>query len=101
MSMRILFLALRGFGRIVRLAMICITFGLTAVLSVSIYSSEQTKSAEFDARQAEADVKLHELELALRRQEVELARNEIEKLNQRNMGSGSDKPIVKKKAGKK
>lgn len=96
---RILFIALRGFGRTLRLALICITCGLTVVLSVSIYSSERTKSAEFDARHAEAVVRRQELDLALSRQELERARTELEKQNQRNIGSGDDKP--KKKAGDK
>lgn len=96
---KIFFLALCGFGRMLRLALICITCGLTAVLSVSIYSSERTKSAEFDARQAEAVMRQHELDLMRKRQEVELARLDFEKQNQRNIGGGGDyRP--RKKAGR-
>lgn len=92
----VLFIA-RGFGRFIRLALACITIGLTAVTSVSIYSTEKTKSSEFYARQAEADARRQELELALRRQDLERARVEYEKQNRRNIGGGNDKP--KKKAG--
>ncbi len=88
---------LLGLGKFLRLAAICISLGLTAVLSVSIYSSERTKSSEFDARHAEAVVRGKELDLALRRQELEKARVELEKQSQRNVGG--DAPKQKKKVG--
>jgi hypothetical protein len=88
---------LLGLGKFFRLAAICISLGLTAVLSVSIYSSERTKSAEFDARHAEAVVRRQELDLALRRQEIERDRLELEKKSQRNVGG--DAPKQKKKVG--
>lgn len=90
---RVFFLALRELGQLIRLALVCFTLGLTTTLSVNIYSTERTKSAEFDARQAEAEVRRYELDLGKRRQEVELARIDYEKQNKRNMGSGDQEKV--------
>lgn len=88
---------LRGIGKFLALGLICITLGLTVVTSVSIYSTEETKSAEFRARQAEADVRQQEFDFKLKLKEVERLRHEVEKQNQRNIGG--DAPKKKKKAG--
>jgi hypothetical protein len=91
---------LLGIGKFLALTLICMTLGLTVVVSVSIYSTERTKSAEFDARHAEAVVRRQELDLALKRQEVERARTDFEKQNQRNIGGEIREP-QKQKGNKK
>lgn len=90
---------LRGIGKFLTMGLICISLGLTVVTSVSIYSTEQTKSAEFQARQAEAAARGQELGLKLKLKEVETLRLEFERQNQRNIGGDNAKP--KKKAGGK